>query len=89
MAKKLDEIGFRSSPSDPSGWLRTEIKTDGEEYYEYVMMYIYDIMAISIYPTEILKSMEGKTVKYNIGKRAPPEMYLGERLKTKTINGNM
>ena len=33
--------------------------------------------------------MEGKKVKYNNGKIAPPEMYLGARLKRKVINGNM
>ena len=52
-------------------------------------MYVDNILAISIDPTEILKSMEGKTVKYKNGKIAPPEMYLGARLKRKMINGNM
>ena len=33
--------------------------------------------------------MEGKTVKYKNGKIAPPEMYLGARMKRKMINGNM
>ena len=70
-------------------WIGPEIKPDGEEYYEYVMMYIDDILEISIDTTEILKSMEGKTVKYNNFKIAPPEMYLGSRLKRKMINGNM
>ena len=89
MAKRLDEIGFKSIPADPEVWLRPAIKPDGEEYYEYVLMYVDDILAISIDPTEILKSMEGKTVKYKNGKIAPPEMYLGARLKRKMINGSM
>ena len=33
--------------------------------------------------------MEGKTFKYNNGKIAPPEKYLGARLKRNMINGNM
>ena len=70
-------------------WLRPAIKPDSEEYYEYVLMYVYDTLEISIDPTETLKSMEGKTVKYNNGKIAPPEMYLGPILKRKVINGNM
>ena len=40
------------------------------------MMYVDDILAISIDCTEILKGMEGKTVKYKNGKIPPPEMYL-------------
>ena len=60
IAKKLDEIGFNSSPADPDVWLRPVIKSDGEEYCEYVLMYVDDILAISIDPTRILKSMEEK-----------------------------
>ena len=52
-------------------WIRPVIKPDGEEYYEYILMYVDDILEISIDPTGILKSMEGKTVKYRNGKIAP------------------
>ena len=88
-ANKLDEIVFKSSPADTNVWLRPAIKTDNEEYYDHVLMYVDSILAISIDPTEILKSMEGKTVKYNNGKIAPPEMYLGAILKRKMINRNI
>ena len=46
-------------------------------------------MAIPIDSTNILKIMEGKTVKYKNGKIDPPEMYLGSRLNRKIINVNM
>ena len=48
-------------------------------------MKVGDILAISMNPTEILKIMEGKTVKYNNGKIAPPEMYLEENLRRKLL----
>ena len=48
-----------------------------------------NISDISINPTEIIKSIEGKTVKYKNGKIAPPEMYLGEKFKRKMMNGHM
>ena len=67
MAKKLDEIGFKYSPADPDVWLRPAIKPDSEEYFDYVLIYVKNILAISIDLTEILKSMEGKTVKYKNG----------------------
>ena len=57
MAKKLDEIGLKSSPVDPDVWLRPVIKPHGEEYYEYILVYVDNILAISMNPTEILKSM--------------------------------
>ena len=53
-------------------WIRPAIKLDGEENHEYVLMYIDDVLVISIDPTEILKSMKGKTVKYKNDKIAPP-----------------
>ena len=40
-------------------------------------------------PTEILKITEGKTAKYKNVNIAPPEMYLGEKLKQKMMNGHM
>ena len=89
MEKKLYEIGFKSSPDDPGVWLRPSIKLYGEGYYEYILMYVYNILAILMNPTEILKSMEVKTVKYSIGKIAPQEMYLGAKLKQKIMNGHM
>ena len=52
-------------------------------------MYVDDILAISMDPTSILKSMEGDTVKYKNGKIEPPEMYLGEKLQEKELNGHL
>ena len=46
MAKKLDEIGFKSIPADTDVWIRSAIKPDSEEYYEYVMIYVDNILAI-------------------------------------------
>ena len=89
MANKLDETEIKSIPDDTDMWLRPAIKPNGEEYYEYVLIYVDNILAISIDPTEVLKSMEGKKVKYKNSKKAPPDMYLGERLKRNMINGNM
>ena len=57
MSKKLDEIGLKSIRSHPDLWLRPAIKPDGEEYYEYVLMYVDDILAISIDPTKIIKGI--------------------------------
>ena len=86
---KIDEIGFKYSPADPDMWLRPAIKPYKEEYYDYILMYVEDILAISMNPTEILKSMEGKTVKYKNGNIATTEIYLGEKLKQKLMNGHM
>lgn len=40
MVEKLALMEFQSSMADPDVWLRAATKTDGESYYEYVLMYI-------------------------------------------------
>ena len=80
MAKKLYEISFKSCVEDPNVWMRPAVRYYGMEYYEYILMYVDDILAILVYATSILKSLEGNTVQYKNGKIASPEMYLGEYL---------
>ena len=53
MAKKLNDV-----------WLRPDVKSKDDGYYEYVPMYVDDILAISMDTVAILKSMEGDTAKY-------------------------
>ena len=33
MVKKLDEIGYQSSTSDPDVWMRPAVESDGEELF--------------------------------------------------------
>ena len=87
MAKKLDDIGFKSSPTDPDVWLRPGIKDNGEEYYEYVVLYVDDILAASVDLTVVLRSLEGNTVTYKNDKIEPPQVYLGAKLMKKEIDG--
>eukprot|EP00978_Attheya_sp_CCMP212_P017809 scaffold47969_cov55-Attheya_sp.AAC.2 len=55
MAEKLDDMGFKSSYADPDVWLRLATKANGEECYEYVLMYVDDILVLSIDPRAILE----------------------------------
>jgi hypothetical protein len=56
-AKKLDEMGFKSSVADPDVWLRPASKIDGETYYEYVLMYVDDILGVSANPLPIMQEI--------------------------------
>ena len=89
MAKKLDKIGFKYIPAEPDVWLIPAIKPAGEEYNDYVLMYMDNILDISMNPTKILKSMEGKTVKYKNGMICLSEIYPRAKLKRKIMNGHM
>ena len=87
MASKLEELGFKSSVADPDVWMRAATKDNSEEYYEYMLMYVDDILAISTNAKVLLQSLEGGTVKYKNGKVEPPDTYLGARLDKKRVNG--
>ena len=88
MAEKLTEMGFQSSLADPDVWLRAATKGDGEQYYEYVLMYVDDILAISCNARSILEEVQ-KTFKLKNDKIEMPEFYLGAKLQLKPINGKM
>lgn len=89
MAKRLDEIGFKSTHADPDVWLRPAINPEsGDEYYEYVLMYVDDILAISMEPRSVLESLKTDTIRFKNDKIDTPDMYLGAKLERKPLNGN-
>ena len=86
MADKLDEMRFKSSVADPNVWMRPYVSPDGEEYYEYILMYVEDILAISMQPRDVMKDIEQR-FRFNNDKVEEPYSYLGARLQKKVING--
>jgi hypothetical protein len=86
MVEKLVSMGFQSSMADPDVWLRAATKTDGESYYEYVLMYVDDILSISCDPRAILEEIQG-TLKFKNGKIEEQEYFLGAKLQRKPLNG--
>ena len=57
LALTLDEMNFIPSQADPSVWLRPTTKPDGEHYYEYILVYVDDILAIPYDLTNLMKHM--------------------------------
>ena len=84
MAQKLDEMGFKSSKGDFDIWMRPAVKCDGSEYYEYVMLYVDDVMASSQHALELMKEL-GRGIKYKNDSITPPTSYLGAQLKKKNL----
>ncbi len=86
LAEQLDNIGFKSSIADPDVWMRAAVKQDGEQYYEYILVYVDDILCISHEPLIPMKEITS-TLRFKKDKIAPPEMYLGAKLEKKPLNG--
>jgi hypothetical protein len=49
-----DNLGFKPCRADNDVWLRQALKPNGEKYYEYVLVYTDDILAVSLQPGKIL-----------------------------------
>jgi hypothetical protein len=75
-----EEMGFISCKAEPDVWFRPSTKEDGTDYYQYVLLYTDDILAIMENPeTFIREELSNKfVVKPNsIGK---PTQYLGNKV---------
>jgi len=46
-AKKLTEMGYKSTKANPDVWIRESIKPNGFRYYEILLVYVDDILCVS------------------------------------------
>ena len=60
MADTLRQGGFVNCKGDADVWMRPAIKPSGQKYYEYVMCYVDDILAISHDPKRIMDYLSDK-----------------------------
>ena len=59
-ADTLHDQGFHSSLADPDVWLHLSVKPDGFEYYEYLLIYVGDLLEISHCAKDIIQTLETK-----------------------------
>ena len=74
-------LGFKSCKADPDVWMREAVKDDGTEFYEYVMLYVDDTIAIGINPEKILREEIGKYFKLKELSIGLPGQYLGGKVQ--------
>ena len=72
-------LGYDSCKADPDLWMRAAVKDNGEKYYEYMLLYVDDALAVSEHPKEALLEID----KYFMMKPESievPKIYLGAKL---------
>ena len=79
LADHLHDKGFRASLADPDVWMRPAVRDNSFKYWEYVLCYVDDILAISDNPHKLLSGVQLK-FKLKDDKMEEPEMYLGADL---------
>ena len=79
LAEHLHDIGFTPSKADPDVWMRAAVKPNGFKYWEYILCYVDDILAISHNPKATIQLIRNK-FKLKNDQMEPPQMYLGATL---------
>ena len=86
MAQYLHELGYTSSDADNDVWMRAATKDNRFEYYEYIIFYVDDLLAISHQADKILLQLGNMPeVRFKGDKIVDPDMYFGARLKKKVF----
>jgi hypothetical protein len=79
LAMTLQHLGFTSSMANPDVWFRAAKKPDGFAYYEYVLVYVDDLLVLSHQPANTMKMLEEfYRLKDDYAK---PDRYLGAQIK--------
>ena len=83
--KAMSEMGFESCKADPDVWLRPGTKPDGSEYWQYVLLYVDDIIAIMEEPEKFIRTELG--ARFNIKEKSigKPSQYLGNKVSEVTL----
>jgi hypothetical protein len=75
LAETIHSMGFQASLADPDVWYRAATKENGFDYYEYLTVYVDDILVLSHQASEIMKTVE---CMYRLKEPATtPTTYLG------------
>ena len=82
----MEDMGFHSCPADPDVWMRPASKVDGTEYWQYVLLYTDDILAIMEFPERFLREELGKRFTLKEKSIGHPTQYLGNKVSKVTLD---
>ena len=76
----MHELGFESCKVDPDVWIRLSIKADGTDYYQYVLLYTDDILAIMEEPWRFIVNELSSCFVVKEKSIWKPTQYLGNKV---------
>ena len=85
----MNFLGLKSFQADPEIWTREPTKTDGTDYWEYVILYVDECLVVSNHGKKILREDIVKYFKLKYNSIGPPNVYLsGKMRRVKLENGS-
>ena len=85
LGETLHDLGFVPTRADPDVWRHPAVKPDGFEYYELILCYVDDLLAMSHAATKVLGVVKG-VFKFEDDKIEAPDIYLGAQLDTMVVD---
>jgi hypothetical protein len=84
----MRHLDFASCPADPDVWMRPTKRSDGPDYYEYIMLYTNDVLVVSDNAEQVLRNELGRYFMLKEESTDPPKIYLeGHVRKVQLDNG--
>ena len=77
----MEFLNFKSCLADPDVWMRPAIKSDGNTYYEYILLYVDDALVVSENAKSILCNELRRYFHLKEESIGPPTVYLGGRVR--------
>ena len=81
----MNKLGFQSCKADPDVWFLPSTKSDGTDYYQYVLIYTDDILAIMEEPERLLRDELGNVFTLKEKSIGLPTQYLGNKVSQVTL----
>ena len=72
----MENLGYELCKEDPDVWMRSATRTDSQDYFEYILLYVDDYLCISENPKPALLQIE-KYFPIKTASLGPPKTYLG------------
>lgn len=83
----INVLDFKPTRADADVYMRKNFRDGGKAYYEYLLVYVDDILIVSHAPEEVMKQI-GKEFEIKNNEYGPPTSYLGASItKVQLDNG--
>jgi hypothetical protein len=79
-AANLHDMNFQPSYADPDVWMRAAVKPNGDKYYEYILVYVDNLLILSHETSTIVNAIK-KLYCLKDDVIGPPKTYLGAQVK--------
>ena len=73
----MEFLIFKSCLADPDMWMKPAIKSDGNTYYEYILLYVDDALVVNENAESILRNELGRYFHLKEKSIVQPTIYLG------------